>query len=555
MIGKIMSEASHSIIGMLSAKPLDMETRTANNEFSSLLLPGEDRSRLVVQDDTAEMTKDARGEQFLEQFVSTDVKPEVKVDGPDIPKTVGLKVSIEPSNGDTELASEGSSPTSPAVSETDRFISHLLPTTTESAAKYENAPLTVNPSTMREFQTGISTDDSTTPDQAYLNANGPRPAGQPGTVTSAEKARLVLSEVGKVVSIPLTFVDGPALNKDVQHAADTEQKPVIRTSVQNPPVSPTEDSPEFSAGRDTASAEIKPFVESGLQDKRRDPDMSIRGSVAKTPSDIVQKEHGATAEVTTTTVPDAETPLPLSPKQAAGSERKINNLLDLRVDSNNKADDAALRQISETETLKTAINAPEKQFKIEAKPFHLEIEKPAVFAPLGEDMETVPAAQSTAVIGGQTVTQKTVSFDWNAPQFAERFASAVSDLRINGDLKRFEINPKNMGRLEISLVAQGANEILQIEAESDAARDVIAQHSQAIQEILKGQGRSDLILRVDVKENMLSSSSPNQDMNFEQQDSANARQNDSTPSPNLGASTSTGEEDRPQNTKDNGRYA
>ncbi len=489
MIGKIMSEASHSIIGMLSAKPMDMETRTANNEFSSLLPSGADRSRLAVQDDMADVAKEARDEQFLEQFIGTDAKPEEKVDDPDISKTIGLKVPIEPSNGDTELASESLSPNSPAISETDRFISHLLPTTTGSAGTLDNAPLTTNPSSIKQSQTGTSADGSAAPDQAYPNANGPRQAEQPATENNADKQRLVLSEVGKVASIPLTIGNGRAGNQATEAALDT-----------------------------------------------------------------VQPGGKATAQGITTALSGTATPLPLSPMQTAGSERKIKNLLDLRVDSNSKADNAALRQISETETLEAAVIASEKPFKIDAKSPHLEIENLAVSALLDENLETVPASQSAAVIGGQSVTQKTVSFDWNAPQFAERFASEVSDLRINGDLKRFEINPRNMGRLEISLIAQGANEILQIRAESDAARDVIAQHSQAIQEMLKGQGRSDLVLRVDVKENMFSSSA-NQDMNFEQQDSAHARQDDTTSSPNLGSSLSPGEEDGPQNTGDNGRYA
>ena len=48
----------------------------------------------------------------------------------------------------------------------------------------------------------------------------------------------------------------------------------------------------------------------------------------------------------------------------------------------------------------------------------------------------------------QAATHKTVNFDWNAPNFAGRFAAEVSGMTTIGDSKKFEINPRNLGRLE-----------------------------------------------------------------------------------------------------------
>jgi len=119
----------------------------------------------------------------------------------------------------------------------------------------------------------------------------------------------------------------------------------------------------------------------------------------------------------------------------------------------------------------------------------------------------------------QAATHKIVNFDWTAPNFAGRFAAEVSGITTIGDSKKFVINPRNLGRLEVSFVSRGAAEFIRIEAETDAARDVILQNAQAIQDMLKAQGRSDLTIRVDVKESGFSSLNGG-DLNQAQQDSA-----------------------------------
>ncbi len=572
MIGKIMSEASHSIIGTLSAKLSDMETRTTHNEFSSLLAPGEDRPRPMSGDGT----EDTRNEQFLEQYITTDSKSAPTAIGPDIPKTIAFTASVDGSRGDAELPSDTSSSTS--VSEMDRFISHLLPTATETANAnvHKNAPLAARPSTVGQILSGISTDEPATSNRSYPNGKGPRTTELPMVDNGVDKPKRELGNVSKVTSIPLIFVDGPTTNEVTTPASDLDQKLAMGAKVQNAPVVADKNLSTFSdepvsEGLKITPAENKQSVESKSpaafrpdiestqkidgkpQDKSAAIDLPIQSLSTKMPTDIPSRDSRAKTQITKTILSGAEPLLASSTLQAAGSGPKIQDLLDLRSDSKTRVAASSSRQFAEIETRETVI-AAEKPIKIETKASIVEMENLPTAAPLDANVETVMPAHPTTVPGGQSSMQKTVNFDWNAPQFAERFASEIGDLRINGDLKKFEINPRNMGRLEISLLAQGPNEIIQIEAENQAARDVIAQHSQAIQEMLKAQGRSDLLLRVDLKENMLSAG-PNDNMNFEQQDSANAQQERSARSPSHRSAMASGSEVEPQNSDDNGRYA
>ncbi|QTD55457.1 flagellar hook-length control protein FliK [Parasphingorhabdus cellanae] len=527
MIGKIMSETAQSIIGMLSAKPLGMETRTANNEFSSLLAPGEDRARLTVEDGLPDMVEDARGQQFLEQFVNSDAKPVSTANGFHLPQSSTFKASAEGRSENAELLSDGSFHTSVAASETERFISQL--------------PVSETPSAIR-------TDEAT-------SANGSSPTGPilapvnlPTSDKGTEKPKLALDDVNKVASIPLIFVDGPAGKPDAAVPSDIDQQRGI----------PGSENKHVVDGKSPEA--LKPVIHSRVL-----AELSS-GKTVQTQTENKPLDNAAKALVSVKPFSDADM-LNLSKVDNENAEisyapttsqnvtpgQKTENLLDLRLANSLKDERFKVSQNSEIEGPEPTISA-DKPIKMEAKSSTVEIENLPAAASLDSSVETVTPTSQTGASPSQTATQKTLSFNWNAPQFAERFASEISDLRINGDLKKFEINPKNMGRLEISLVAQGANEIIRIEAESDAARDVIAQHSQAIQEMLKGQGRSDLILRVDVKEN-LSSANPNPNMNFEQQDSANANQERATQPQNRGTTISTGSDPTGREATDNSRYA
>ena len=113
--------------------------------------------------------------------------------------------------------------------------------------------------------------------------------------------------------------------------------------------------------------------------------------------------------------------------------------------------------------------------------------------------------------------QPVLSFDLSTPRIAERLAAEIAVLSVSGETKKFEINPRNLGRMEIMFTTRGSTEIIEIQTEYRAAKDIIIQHSQVLQDMLKSQGREDLTFRVDVKENMGASSRADSGNQFQQE--------------------------------------
>lgn len=587
MIGKIMSEASHSIIGMLSAKPLDMETRTANNEFSSLLMPGEDRSRPTLDNGGADMAEDDRGAQFLDQLIGNDDQPVPPVNDLETLKTIAAKISVDGNEGDTELPS-ANQPSSVSSSEIERFISILPPSPIQPASAGADTPLSADASSVGQHQSGISVDLPELVNRPSTPRRNPLPADVPTSDPAIDKPRQQLGDVAKVASIPLIFVDGPKSTVGTETSTDTDQKsgtnidgqkaPVVAdklsTKLPNPSVpedlnvAPTANKQQVES---KSPAAFKPLIEGkSLADGKSVLDNGGKAETIAT--ETIKKAPAANTPITAKPYSDADvsnlpktgsmnakaplvsaTPLASGMLQDVGSERKIRDSLDLRLASKSKVHAPASRQASEFEVGEAAI-AADKPMKIETKFPFVEMENRPAAGHLERNIELSVPVHSTPAIPAQNNTPKSVSFDWNAPQFAERFASEMSDLTINGDLKKFEINPRNMGRLEVSFISRGGAEIIQIEAENDAAREIIVQHSQAIQDMLKAQGRADLTLRVDVRENMFAASH-NDGMNFDQQDSTSAREERSAPSQNRGSGMPTEVDADPQAPSDNSRYA
>ncbi|MEP2988244.1 MAG: flagellar hook-length control protein FliK [Parasphingorhabdus sp.] len=220
-------------------------------------------------------------------------------------------------------------------------------------------------------------------------------------------------------------------------------------------------------------------------------------------------------------------------------------------------DSSNRRLADKTETNRTANkNAKEDDFldfeAIDEKPVMTRTE---MLASAGEKVaqNSIPLSLLNPVT--VPTNQKPISFDWNSPNFAERFGKEISDLAVNGDLKKFEINPRNLGRLEVSLIARGTSEVIQIEAESQAARDVIVQHSQAIQEMLKAQGRSDLSVRVDLKDAGFGSASEGNGQNLAQQDGTGTREDRPGSQSGSGSTISADIRSEPEVAREEGRYA
>ncbi|WP_339691596.1 flagellar hook-length control protein FliK [uncultured Parasphingorhabdus sp.] len=169
-------------------------------------------------------------------------------------------------------------------------------------------------------------------------------------------------------------------------------------------------------------------------------------------------------------------------------------------------------------------------------------------------MEQLPLANSSAQLAARETTQKSASFDISSPRVAERLGAEIAEMSANGGTKKFEINPRNLGRMEIIFTTRGSREIIEIQTEHQAAKDIIAQHSPVLQDILKSQGRDDLTLRIDVKDNIFSSSKPDGG-NLSQQENGDGREQSARPSQSRQIAQSF--ESAPENdsVSDNSRYA
>jgi len=513
MIDKIMSEASHSIIGMLSAKPLDMETRTANNEFSSLLVPGDALSGPVLDKDGADTTDDKRGEEFLAQLIGDDAQPVSIPNEHEAVKAVAAKLSVESHEGDSELPFDAA-PSPAPVSEMERFIS-IVQASSNGSTNVGNEVVQLNGDSStgrraRVLNTIITADVS-------VDQNVSAKTGIPKTsvVADSDAATLPLPEVSDGTTITLP-----------ENKSSTMFKPAIEGSqpADNKPV--LENSGKTEVTHSSTNSQVKQPLNIEMP----------KPALAETKSaDIMQNAAAVTSPV-------------------SGSERKIRDSLDLRLASKSKVEASKRPQATEIE-VRDATIAADKPMKIETKLPFAEIDKLPAVGQLEKNIELSAPLHSAPVTDGQNSAARTVNFDWNAPKFAQRFAAEISDLNISGDLKKFEINPRNLGRLEVSFISRGGAEVLQIDAESEAAREMIMQHSQAIQDMLKAQGRSDLTLRVDVKENMFAQSH-NENMNFSEQHGTNGQDERSAPSSQNRRTGMSAEGDGdPPAPSDNSRYA
>ncbi len=592
MIGKIMAEASHSIIGMLSAKPSDMETRTASDAFSALLMPGEDRPAPVMQNGGTDVVEETGIEQFVSQLLGFDNQPRSQSNARDITGTVSTQI-VQDAEADKSDLSLETSPSPAPASQIGRFIA-VQPQPQDplekaalkgsSESETDNRDLIISAMTSdRLNQSSISVDQSDLKANPAPRGRDPLPADMPVSGNETVTVSHPLSDVGKIATMPIILVDQPVPSSEKTTTVGSEPKAQIATemprmqlsdkkaagikaglqpapAISDEPVVQDSIKPEITST--THRAEVKSTIALDLPkpmaasskviditptENAQKAAPTVPPLMAKPYSDVNRSAPIKTHEST------VKTGLAQSIPQVDSSERKIMAPLDLRLANTGKRD-------SKVAEMPADIAAREVTGKIE-KPVSIETKRPLV------DMDSAPAMVSlerhsealtpvaaTPVTATQNLAGKTISFDWTAPQFAERFATELSDMTVSGDLKRFEINPRNMGRLEISFVARGTQEIIRIETENDAVREMIVQHSQAIQDMLKAQGRSDLTLRVDIKENTLGSSQSDM-MDFAQQENESTHQERSNPSPDREHVMTTDRPSDPQEPSDNSRYA
>lgn len=168
------------------------------------------------------------------------------------------------------------------------------------------------------------------------------------------------------------------------------------------------------------------------------------------------------------------------------------------------------------------------------------------------ESQPIPTAMANGTV--RETVQRSVPFDMSAPQVAARLATEITGIVAAGGTKTFELNPRNLGRMEITFFTQNSSEIVEIRTEHRGAKEVLVQHSQMLQDILKSQGREDLNLRIEVKENSFSPSK-GEGSDISRQENRDAQEHHRKPSQSRRMAASF--ENVPENdlAADNSRYA
>lgn len=443
MIGKIMSEAAHSIIGMLSAKPVRMEHGTSNSDFGSLLQSPEDQPHSAAERIEAELPE---AEISIRDDANSAVAPNMgaEIILPNIFQNLAIPArpqqssssDLEPQEKTTEVTAVGTQKLVP-----DRVGIDGLTAGTKGVDR------SLDPKTMRDaigpaIPTAIDRQGKSDKTEPVMTARSAIESGDADQPTA-----------GIALGTPRTTGNqeaGEILADDPMPASLLPLRPQEKAS--RGTVSPLLDR-AFSKGLDTGDyGMVAPFSKAEL------------GQPGSTPG------------------PLAMVPTSLSMGKAADSASQ-------------------------------AFDTGKLNPQTPAKAFELPLDLPPVAS-----HATQPAVREAA--------QAAVSFDLTAPRIAERLATEIAVLSVSGETKKFEINPRNLGRMEIMFTTRGSTEIIEIQTEHRSAKDIIVQHSQALQEMLKSQGRDDLTFRVDVKENMLSSSRSDNGNQF-QQESRDTREHQS----------------------------
>jgi hypothetical protein len=462
MIGKIMSEAAHSIIGMFSAKPLVMENNASNFDFGSLLnSPAEGagsnlRGTEIDTSDGEYIDVDETDSAPFQHWETTNVLP-----------------FINQNLGGT-IFQQGQTP-----------------------GKLEQGQITIDPA-------GFDVPD----------AKLPPTFNRDGTINSAVLQNISPTEYsadGRPVSDKLPpenlgeVIDGKKLRN---HQAEKAEEFHLRSQIRE----------------NAAAPEIFPSSDKGLlrlqslQLQSRGAIDELTATAAKPTNAALVSKGGEQTEILAGLSQSTLRPSPRVAFPAATSSMQ----------------QAETTDVESAELVKSDLLAATKSLD------------------LATDQQ--PIANASAQLAVRTAIQKPATFDMSAPQLPQRLAAEIADISVAGGTKTFEINPRNLGRMEITFVTRGSTEIIEIQTDHRAAKDIIVQHSQVLQEMLKSQGRDDLTFRVDVKENMFSSSK-NDGGNLSQQENRDAREQQARPSQHRRMASSFDGATENDPASDNSRYA
>ncbi|WP_417593955.1 flagellar hook-length control protein FliK [Parasphingorhabdus sp.] len=458
MIGKLMSEAAHSVIGMFSARPVDMENNSFNSDFDSLLRSSEDESQAGVDGmeiDTLDI--DAVPAEF---WGSTDDLPVISQGfGNTMFNQAQFAGNVDP----------GSIATDPVESDVPEGKTSLP----------FNQDAMINRGGLRHIPSiAFAADGQGGQDSAKLASDIGATSGEADVVDG----QLSDERLGKLQGLQQQVRgESNALTGAAAKLLKSNQLGLTDADSSDP-------QSQIEAGKQAAG--LSPLLTTGEEQKAARSELGQFGfrSSQRDASPVV------TSSRQTSTIADAEFTEPV---------------------------------------------------KFDAQPAIKSFETA---------MEQMPLANSSAQLAVRDSIQKPAAFDMNSPQLAERLGAEIADISGNGGTKKFEINPRNLGRMEIIFTTRGSTEIVEIQTDHRAAKDIILQHSQALQEVLKSQGRDDVTLRVDVKENMFSSSRSDGG-NLSQQENSTSREQQESPAQNRQMAQTFDSAAEKDPAADNSRYA
>ncbi|QJB68022.1 flagellar hook-length control protein FliK [Parasphingorhabdus halotolerans] len=611
MIGKIMSEAAHSIIGMFSAEPLVMDNKASISDFGSLLRSPKEQPHsdpVGTEINPADIDHVGVGEIVsvpVRHWETTNFLPFIKDSVGDrkfSQDRISGKVEQNQTTADlvdSAMIADPAAVVVPASPDSQTglgvpagSIDLEQPEARLSLAFHQD--LMINPGIIENRKTtALSADDQAVRPNVKLASDilSPREniglGGGPKIDMAAAFVAPNIVDGGsandKLSPVQTADVlDGKTFRShQAPRTGEFQLRPLLRESVASSEILPGSDkgllklpeqmsevidgkslrsrpaprTEEFQfrpqIRENTPSIEIFPSSDKGLL-KLQSLQPQLRGEMGEPVSPAAKASTSNATELPDVRFihpaikSEADTQAPtISPLVMKGGQQK-----DARSELGHFGFRSSGREplpVAPTSLQKSIVNDGES---IEPVKFDL----PPVAKSLETSIEQQPIANSSAQLAVRATIQKPATFDMSSPQLAQRLATEISDVSVTGGTRTFEINPRNLGRMEITFTTRGSAEIIEIQTDHRAAKDIIVQHSQVLQDILKSQGRDDLTFRVDVKDNMFSSSK-NDGAGLAQQENRDAREQQSRPSQRQKMASSFDSTSENDPASDNSRYA
>ena len=496
MIAKMMSEAAHSIIGMFSAKPVGMENNASPLDFGSLLQSSQEQRSSESENIAVNASELVDGEhEDIDEGTVQNCSGHIMLPpvNQDMPLAAWPKVSVS-----------GSLEVEPSIDDSRVGISPLsnpeskglVGLTSEAKPLERGAPVLAAPTDSLELPQNLV--DETKTSAPLVTRSGPEEMKLPD---SRDLPIAPLSANAKDGRAPVP-VGSPLVGVAFKLADSSGEAGKVE--------------PLYPLAERSGRVETKTPVSRDLSIA------SLSAAYGSVPAPRTARSGGEGAKAADANVlsiaslfadaKDAQEPVP------AGLP------LDVRAAKRASADkESAIVEPLKARTAESVVN----QLPLTSVPAMPTVREPV---------------------------QASAPFDLLGPRVAERLAAEITNMSANGETKKFEINPRNLGRMEIMFTTRGATEIIEIQTDHRSAKDVIVQHSHILQDILKSQGRDDLTFRVDVKDNM-QGSPRSENGNLAHQDNRDGREQQSVPRrPGRTASElDSGSESQP--VSDHSRYA